>query len=75
MTEHLNQLNVKMQGIGNAILSHQQLVFAFENKLELFIVISKKVVYHILKDCKNSDACTASNSTKHFDFQQLECDI
>lgn len=31
MTEHLNRLNVKMQGVGNTA------VFAFENKLELFI--------------------------------------
>lgn len=38
MTEHLNQLNVKMQGIGNTVLSLQQAVFAFENKVELFIV-------------------------------------
>lgn len=38
MTEHLNQLNVKMQGIGNTVLSLQQAVFDFENKLELFIV-------------------------------------
>ncbi|XP_051782645.1 general transcription factor II-I repeat domain-containing protein 2-like [Erpetoichthys calabaricus] len=37
MTEHLNQLNVKMQGVGNTVLSLQQAVFAFENKLELFI--------------------------------------
>lgn len=36
MTEHLIQLNVKMQGIGNTILSLQQAVFAFENKLELY---------------------------------------
>uniref|UniRef100_A0A3B4BD55 Uncharacterized protein n=1 Tax=Periophthalmus magnuspinnatus TaxID=409849 RepID=A0A3B4BD55_9GOBI len=37
MTEHLNQLNVKMQGIGNTVLTLQQAVFEFENKLELFI--------------------------------------
>ena len=37
MTEHLNQLNVKMQGVGNTVLSLQQAVFAFENKLKLFI--------------------------------------
>ena len=36
MTEHLNQLNVKMQGIGNTVLSLQQAVFAIENKLELY---------------------------------------
>ena len=33
MTEHLNQLNEKMQGVGNTILSLQQAVFALENKL------------------------------------------
>uniref|UniRef100_A0A3B4ANH5 HAT C-terminal dimerisation domain-containing protein n=1 Tax=Periophthalmus magnuspinnatus TaxID=409849 RepID=A0A3B4ANH5_9GOBI len=38
MTEHLNQLNVKMQFIGNTVLSLQQAVFAFENKMELFIM-------------------------------------
>lgn len=38
MTEHLNQLDVEMQGIGNTALSLQQAVFAFENKLELFIM-------------------------------------
>uniref|UniRef100_A0A3Q1F2M3 DUF4371 domain-containing protein n=1 Tax=Acanthochromis polyacanthus TaxID=80966 RepID=A0A3Q1F2M3_9TELE len=38
MTEHLNQLNMEMQGIRNAVLSLGQAVFAFENKLELFIM-------------------------------------
>ena len=37
ITEHLNQLNVKMQGIENTILSLQQTFCAFENKLDLFI--------------------------------------
>ena len=37
ITKHLNQRNVKMQGIGNTIVSHQQTLFAFENKLDLFI--------------------------------------
>lgn len=37
MTEHLNQLNVKMQGIGNPIVSLQRAALAFENKLGLFI--------------------------------------
>lgn len=36
-TEHLNQLNVKVQGVGKTVLSLQQAVFAFDNKLELFI--------------------------------------
>uniref|UniRef100_A0A3Q2VT87 HAT C-terminal dimerisation domain-containing protein n=1 Tax=Haplochromis burtoni TaxID=8153 RepID=A0A3Q2VT87_HAPBU len=43
MTEHLNQLNVKMQGVGNTVLSLQQ---AFENKLELFVV---HITYHTLQ--------------------------
>ena len=33
MTKYLNQLNVKMQGIGNVVLSFQHAVFAFEKKL------------------------------------------
>nr|XP_014351068.1 PREDICTED: general transcription factor II-I repeat domain-containing protein 2-like [Latimeria chalumnae] len=37
ITGHLNQLNVKLQGQGNTILSLQQAVFAFESKLNLFI--------------------------------------
>uniref|UniRef100_A0A3P9JR89 DUF4371 domain-containing protein n=1 Tax=Oryzias latipes TaxID=8090 RepID=A0A3P9JR89_ORYLA len=37
MTGHLNHLNVKMQCVVNTILSLQEAVFAFENKLELFI--------------------------------------
>lgn len=37
MTEHPNQLNVKMQSVGNTILFLQQAVFAFENKLEPLI--------------------------------------
>lgn len=34
MTEHLNQINVKMQGIGNTVLSLQQLVYASEKQDE-----------------------------------------
>uniref|UniRef100_A0A3B4APP5 HAT C-terminal dimerisation domain-containing protein n=1 Tax=Periophthalmus magnuspinnatus TaxID=409849 RepID=A0A3B4APP5_9GOBI len=49
MTEHLNQLNVKMQFIGNTVLSLQQAVFAFENKMELFIM-----------DLETGHACTAT---------------
>ena len=37
ISEHLNQLNVKMQGIGNTVLLLQQAMFAFEKKLEVFI--------------------------------------
>uniref|UniRef100_A0A6Q2XKQ7 HAT C-terminal dimerisation domain-containing protein n=1 Tax=Esox lucius TaxID=8010 RepID=A0A6Q2XKQ7_ESOLU len=37
ITGHLNQLNVKMQGIGKTISSLQQAVFAFESKLEVFL--------------------------------------
>jgi len=44
ITEHLNQLNVKMQGIGNTILSLQQAVFAFEKRM------LRQVVCYIFKD-------------------------
>lgn len=37
LTEHLNQLNTRMQGHGNTVLSLCQAVLAFESKLELFI--------------------------------------
>ena len=60
-----------MQCIGNAILSLQQAVFAFENNLELFIEdveIGRRLHFERLKIFKN--ACTASNSTQHFGLQQ-----
>ena len=53
ITGHLNQLNVKMQGIGNTISSLQQAVFAFESKLEVFLRDIKQVVFCTLKDCNN----------------------
>ena len=72
MTEHLNQLNVKMQGIGNTILSLQQTLFAFENKLDLFIAdldTGRLLHFERLKNFK--DEFTASNPTQYFDLQQL----
>ena len=72
MAEHLNQLNVKMQGIGNTILSLQQAVFAFEKKLELFITdveTGRLLHFQRLKEFK--DTLIASNPTQHFDLQQL----
>uniref|UniRef100_A0A3Q2ZWW5 DUF4371 domain-containing protein n=1 Tax=Kryptolebias marmoratus TaxID=37003 RepID=A0A3Q2ZWW5_KRYMA len=66
MTEHLNQLNVKMQSIGNTVLSLQQAVSAFENKLELFIVdIETGRLLHFEKLREIKDSCAAS------DLQQL----
>ncbi|XP_072239816.1 general transcription factor II-I repeat domain-containing protein 2-like [Leuresthes tenuis] len=72
MTEHLNQLNVKMQGVGNTVLSLQQAVFAFENKLELFIAdIDTCRLLHFEKLGEFKDACTASDPAQHLDLQQL----
>uniref|UniRef100_A0A3Q3ALR4 SPIN-DOC-like zinc-finger domain-containing protein n=1 Tax=Kryptolebias marmoratus TaxID=37003 RepID=A0A3Q3ALR4_KRYMA len=72
MTEHLNQLNVKMQGIGNTVLSLQHAVFAFENKLELFIMdLETGRLLHFEKVRQFKDACTASEPTKNFDLKQL----
>uniref|UniRef100_A0A673CGC6 HAT C-terminal dimerisation domain-containing protein n=1 Tax=Sphaeramia orbicularis TaxID=375764 RepID=A0A673CGC6_9TELE len=72
ITEHLNQLNVKMQGIGNTVLSLQQAVFGFENKLELFIMdIETGRLLHFEKLREFKDACTASDPAQHFDLQQL----
>ena len=71
MTEHLNQLNVKMQGIGDALLSLPQALFAFENMLELFIVdveIGGRLHFERLNEFK--DVCIASNLTQRFDLQQ-----
>lgn len=66
MIEHLYQLNVKMQGIGNTVLSLQQAVF--ENKLELFIMdieTGHLLHFKILRQFK--DACTASEPSQHFE--------
>ena len=72
MTEHLNQLNVKMQGIGNTVLSLQKAVFAFENKLELFIRdIETGSFLHFERLREFKDACLASDPAQHFDLQQL----
>ncbi|XP_073537652.1 general transcription factor II-I repeat domain-containing protein 2A-like [Phyllobates terribilis] len=72
MTEHLNQLNVKMQGVGNTVLSLQQAVFAFENKLELFIVDTETGrLLHFEKLGEFKDSCTSSDPAQHLDLQQL----
>ena len=72
MTEHLNQLNVKMQGVGNTVLSLQQAVFAFENKLKLFIANTETGrLLHFEKLGEFKDACTASDPAQHLDLHQL----
>ncbi|XP_066135745.1 protein FAM200C-like [Saccopteryx bilineata] len=72
MTEHLNQLSVKMQGVGNTVLSLQQAMFAFENKLELFIAdIETGRLLHFEKLREFKDACTASDPAQHLDLHQL----
>ena len=46
-------------------------MFAFENKLELFIAdieIGRRLHFETLNELK--DACIASNPTQHFDLQQ-----
>uniref|UniRef100_H2MR48 HAT C-terminal dimerisation domain-containing protein n=1 Tax=Oryzias latipes TaxID=8090 RepID=H2MR48_ORYLA len=72
MTGHLNHLNVKMQGVGNTILSLQQAVFAFENRLELFIAdIETGRLLHFEKLSEFKDACIASDPDRHLHLQQL----
>ena len=72
MTEHLNQLNVKMQGIGNTVLSLQQAVCAFENKLKLFIEdIETGRLLHFERLRLFKDACTANDPAQHCDLHQL----
>uniref|UniRef100_A0A3P9HHQ5 DUF4371 domain-containing protein n=1 Tax=Oryzias latipes TaxID=8090 RepID=A0A3P9HHQ5_ORYLA len=72
MTGHLNHLNVKMQGVGNTILSLQQAVFAFENRLELFIAdIEIGRLLHFEKLAEFKDACIASDPDRHLHLQQL----
>uniref|UniRef100_A0A3Q0RY82 HAT C-terminal dimerisation domain-containing protein n=1 Tax=Amphilophus citrinellus TaxID=61819 RepID=A0A3Q0RY82_AMPCI len=83
--QHLNQLNVKIQGIGNAVLSLQQAVFAFENKLELFIAdIETGRLLHFEKLGEFKDACTAiiqsalvslSSSPIHTTVQDFELQV
>lgn len=71
MTEHLNQRNVKMQGIGNPVLSLQQAVFAFENKVALFIVdLETGRLVHFEKLRQFKDACRASEPAQNFHLQQ-----
>ncbi|KAJ4945074.1 hypothetical protein JOQ06_013612 [Pogonophryne albipinna] len=72
ITGHLNQLNVKMQGIGNTISSLQQAVFAFESKLEVFLRdIETGRLLHFERLQQFRDACLASDSTRHLDLLQL----
>lgn len=72
MTEHLNELNVKMQGVGNTVLSLQQAVFAFENKLELFITdIETGRLLHFEKLGEFKNSCATSDPAQHLDLQQL----
>ncbi|VDN12585.1 unnamed protein product [Dibothriocephalus latus] len=59
MTDHLYQPKVKMQGNGNAVLSRQQAMFHFENKLELFIMdLETGRLLHFEKLRQYTDACT-----------------
>uniref|UniRef100_A0A3B4BDN4 DUF4371 domain-containing protein n=1 Tax=Periophthalmus magnuspinnatus TaxID=409849 RepID=A0A3B4BDN4_9GOBI len=68
--EHLNQLHVKMQGIGNTVLSLQQAVFAFENKL--FIVdIGTGRLLHFEKLREFKDTCTASDPSLNARFREF----
>ena len=61
-----------MQGIGNTILTLQQTLFAFENKLALFIAdLETGRLLHFERLKKFKGALTASNSIQYFDFQQL----
>lgn len=72
ITEHLNQLNVKMQGVGNTVLSLQHAVFPFENKLEVFIKdLETGRLLHFEKLREFTEACTASEPTQNFDLHQL----
>jgi hypothetical protein len=69
MTEHLNQLNVKMYGVGNTNLSLQQAVFAIENRLELFIADTETCyLLHLNKLVALKYTCTLS---QHPYIQQL----
>ena len=61
-----------MQGVGNTILSFQQTLFAFENKLDIFIADLKTgrlLHFERLKNFK--DVFAESNPTQYFDHQQL----
>ena len=71
MTDHLNQLNVKMQGVGNTILSLQQAVFAFQNKLELFIADIETCRFTFVKLGELNNTSTSSDPTHNLDLQQI----
>ncbi|XP_056123007.1 protein FAM200C-like [Rhinichthys klamathensis goyatoka] len=72
ITCHMNHLNVKMQGIGNTILSLQQAVFAFETKLELFIRdIESGRLLHFETLRAYREECLARDATHHFDLRKL----
>ncbi|XP_033848211.3 protein FAM200C-like [Acipenser ruthenus] len=72
ITCHLNHLNVKMQGIGNTILSLQQAVFAFETNLEVFIrdIESGRLLHFETLRVYRED-CLARDPAHHFDLRQL----
>ena len=71
ISEHLNQLNVKMQGIGHTVLSLQQAVFAFEKKLEVFIKdIETGRLLHFERLLNFREACP-SDPEQRFHLQQL----
>jgi zinc finger BED domain-containing protein 5/7/8/9 len=50
MTEHLNQLNVQMQAVGNSVQRHpfNEHLFYFKNKLELFTYDLETCRYYAL---------------------------
>lgn len=67
------QLKVKMQVIRNAAASLQQAVFAFENRLELFIEdIESGHFLHFERLREFKDTCLESDPHfEHFDLQQV----
>ncbi|CAM4608579.1 unnamed protein product [Leuciscus chuanchicus] len=73
ITRHMNHLNVKMQGIGNTILSLQQAVFAFETKLELFIrdIESGRLLHFETLRAYRED-CLARDPAHHFDLSSSQ---
>uniref|UniRef100_A0A8C5H083 HAT C-terminal dimerisation domain-containing protein n=1 Tax=Gouania willdenowi TaxID=441366 RepID=A0A8C5H083_GOUWI len=76
VTEHLSQLNVKMQGIGNRVLTLQHAVFAFENKLELFIMdLETGRLLHFEKLQQFKDACTASDYIPDVSLRDFEAEV
>nr|XP_014339756.1 PREDICTED: general transcription factor II-I repeat domain-containing protein 2B-like [Latimeria chalumnae] len=72
ITGHLNQLNVKLQGQGNTVLSLQQAVFAFESKLNLFIrdiKTGRLTHFEMLRMFR--DSCMEEDPSNNLDLQQL----